>query len=237
MAKRFATDAGFAVADRALQLHGGYGYLSEYGMEKIVRDLRVHQILEGTNEIMRLIIARGVVGRADERRVGDGPRRPRSSASGALGHITLNRPKAINALTLGMVAAIAAALDAWGDDPRSRTVLLDGAGERGLCAGGDIVALYHDGDAGRRPARAARSGARSTGSTRASRGYPKPYVAIMDGMVHGRRRRRLGARLPPDRHRALEVAHAGDRHRLRARRRRHLPAARARRASSAPTWR
>jgi alkylation response protein AidB-like acyl-CoA dehydrogenase len=62
MAKRFATDAGLAVADRALQLHGGYGYLAEYGLEKIVRDLRVHQIVEGTNEVMRLIIARGVVG-------------------------------------------------------------------------------------------------------------------------------------------------------------------------------
>ena len=58
MAKRFATDVGFSVADQSLQLHGGYGYLSEYGIEKIVRDLRVHQILEGTNEIMRVIIAR-----------------------------------------------------------------------------------------------------------------------------------------------------------------------------------
>ncbi|MFJ8495403.1 acyl-CoA dehydrogenase family protein [Streptomyces sp. NPDC094038] len=60
MAKRFATDTGYSVADRALQLHGGYGYLSEYGIEKIVRDLRVHQILEGTNEIMRVIVARGL---------------------------------------------------------------------------------------------------------------------------------------------------------------------------------
>ncbi|MGI5447622.1 acyl-CoA dehydrogenase family protein [Streptomyces sp. CA-243310] len=60
MAKRFATDTGFAVANEALQLHGGYGYLSEYGIEKIVRDLRVHQILEGTNEIMRVIVARGL---------------------------------------------------------------------------------------------------------------------------------------------------------------------------------
>jgi alkylation response protein AidB-like acyl-CoA dehydrogenase len=58
MAKRFATDAGFAVANEALQLHGGYGYLQEYGIEKVVRDLRVHQILEGTNEIMRVIIGR-----------------------------------------------------------------------------------------------------------------------------------------------------------------------------------
>ena len=58
MAKRVATDAGFSVANRALQLHGGYGYLADYGIEKVVRDLRVHQILEGTNEIMRLIIGR-----------------------------------------------------------------------------------------------------------------------------------------------------------------------------------
>jgi alkylation response protein AidB-like acyl-CoA dehydrogenase len=58
MAKRFATDAGFQVANDALQLHGGYGYLQDYPLERIVRDLRVHQILEGTNEIMRVIIAR-----------------------------------------------------------------------------------------------------------------------------------------------------------------------------------
>ena len=63
MAKRFVTDACFDVANQALQLHGGYGYLSEFGIEKIVRDLRVHQILEGTNEIMRLIVARSLVGR------------------------------------------------------------------------------------------------------------------------------------------------------------------------------
>ena len=62
MAKRHVTDAAFAVANDALQLHGGYGYLAEYGVEKIVRDLRVHQILEGTNEIMRVIIARALTG-------------------------------------------------------------------------------------------------------------------------------------------------------------------------------
>jgi alkylation response protein AidB-like acyl-CoA dehydrogenase len=61
MAKRFGTDVGFNVANEALQLHGGYGYLSEYGIEKIVRDLRVHQILEGTNEIMRLIVSRKLI--------------------------------------------------------------------------------------------------------------------------------------------------------------------------------
>jgi alkylation response protein AidB-like acyl-CoA dehydrogenase len=58
MAKRFATDVGFAVANQALQLHGGYGYLKDFPLERIVRDLRVHQILEGTNEIMRVIVAR-----------------------------------------------------------------------------------------------------------------------------------------------------------------------------------
>ena len=63
MAKRFVTDACFDIANQALQLHGGYGYLVEFGIEKIVRDLRVHQILEGTNEIMRLIVARSLVGR------------------------------------------------------------------------------------------------------------------------------------------------------------------------------
>jgi hypothetical protein len=69
MAKRYVTDACYDVADRALQLHGGYGYLREYGLEKIVRDLRVHRILEGTNEIMRV-----VVGRAEAARVkAEGP--------------------------------------------------------------------------------------------------------------------------------------------------------------------
>ncbi len=63
MAKKFVTEAGSRVADQCLQLHGGYGYLADYGIEKIVRDLRVHQILEGTNEIMRMIVARQMIGR------------------------------------------------------------------------------------------------------------------------------------------------------------------------------
>ncbi|EMK3507631.1 acyl-CoA dehydrogenase family protein [Vibrio parahaemolyticus] len=58
MAKRFATDVGFQICDQALQIYGGYGYIKEYPMERYFRDVRVHQILEGTNEIMRLIIAR-----------------------------------------------------------------------------------------------------------------------------------------------------------------------------------
>jgi alkylation response protein AidB-like acyl-CoA dehydrogenase len=58
MAKRLATDAGFQVTNEALQLHGGYGYLKDFPIERYLRDVRVHQILEGTNEIMRVIIAR-----------------------------------------------------------------------------------------------------------------------------------------------------------------------------------
>ncbi|MEO0549683.1 MAG: acyl-CoA dehydrogenase family protein [Pseudomonadota bacterium] len=62
MAKRFVTDTGFKVANDALQIHGGYGYLADYEVERIVRDLRVHQILEGTNEIMRVIVSRALIG-------------------------------------------------------------------------------------------------------------------------------------------------------------------------------
>ncbi|MFW2829247.1 acyl-CoA dehydrogenase family protein [Sphingomonas sp. ID0503] len=61
MAKRFATDTGWTVVDRALQLHGGYGYLKDYPIEKILRDLRVHRILEGTNEVMKMIVGREMV--------------------------------------------------------------------------------------------------------------------------------------------------------------------------------
>ncbi|MBX9591010.1 MAG: acyl-CoA dehydrogenase family protein [Hyphomonadaceae bacterium] len=62
MGKRLATDLGFKVCNEALQIHGGYGYLKDYGLEKLVRDLRVHQILEGTNEIMRVVISRKILG-------------------------------------------------------------------------------------------------------------------------------------------------------------------------------
>jgi alkylation response protein AidB-like acyl-CoA dehydrogenase len=65
MAKRFVTDTAFKVANDALQLLGGYGYLADYGIEKIVRDLRVHQILEGTNEVMRLITVRAMLAERD----------------------------------------------------------------------------------------------------------------------------------------------------------------------------
>ena len=61
MAKRFVTETAYQVTDDALQLFGGYGYLADYGIEKISRDLRVHRILEGTNEIMQLIVSRSLV--------------------------------------------------------------------------------------------------------------------------------------------------------------------------------
>jgi alkylation response protein AidB-like acyl-CoA dehydrogenase len=61
MAKRFATDLCSKIANDALQVHGGYGYLADYQVERIVRDLRVHQILEGTNDIMRVIISRSML--------------------------------------------------------------------------------------------------------------------------------------------------------------------------------
>lgn len=68
MAKRFATDAGFAICNEALQIHGGYGYIREYPIERLLRDCRVHQILEGTNEIMRVIIARHLLNTDEELR-------------------------------------------------------------------------------------------------------------------------------------------------------------------------
>ncbi|SOU02346.1 acyl-CoA dehydrogenase [Xanthomonas arboricola pv. fragariae] len=68
MAKRFATDAGFAICDDALQIHGGYGYIREYPIERLLRDSRVHRILEGTNEVMRMIIARHLLNGEEELR-------------------------------------------------------------------------------------------------------------------------------------------------------------------------
>jgi alkylation response protein AidB-like acyl-CoA dehydrogenase len=62
MAKRFATDVCFEIVNQALQMHGGYGYLQDFPIERYLRDLRVHQILEGSNEIMRVIIARKLLG-------------------------------------------------------------------------------------------------------------------------------------------------------------------------------
>lgn len=107
----------------------------------------------------------------------------RLERSGHLGHLVLNRPAAMNALNHGMVLSVAAALDAWEHDDSVATVLISGAGERGLCAGGDIVSIYHD--------------ARNGGNTSEQfwrdeyhlnariRRYPKPIVTFMDGVVLG----------------------------------------------------
>jgi len=102
---------------------------------------------------------------------------------GILGRIVLNRPRAMNALTFGMVTAIAAQLRAWEHDPEVETVAIVGAGERGLCAGGDIVSLYHDIQSDKDAA--GRFWSDEYALNLAIAGYPKPYVAIMDGIVLG----------------------------------------------------
>jgi alkylation response protein AidB-like acyl-CoA dehydrogenase len=66
MAKQMATDAGFAICNEALQIHGGYGYMREFPLQRYLRDARVHQILEGTNEIMRVIVARRALDESSE---------------------------------------------------------------------------------------------------------------------------------------------------------------------------
>ncbi|GAC1415843.1 MAG: enoyl-CoA hydratase/isomerase family protein [Acidobacteriaceae bacterium] len=106
------------------------------------------------------------------------------SKQGACGRITLNRPQAINALTLDMVREMYRALTAWADDPEIEFILLDGAGERGLCAGGDIRTLYgyavsHDLDS------AATFFQEEYRLNYYIARYPKPYVALMDGIVMG----------------------------------------------------
>lgn len=103
---------------------------------------------------------------------------------GSLGSITLNRPKAINALTHGMVTSIQSVLDEWAGDDSVRAVLLTGSGERGLCAGGDIVSLYRDAVDGDGRASAA-FWADEYRLNAAIANYPKPFVAIMDGIVLG----------------------------------------------------
>jgi enoyl-CoA hydratase len=100
-----------------------------------------------------------------------------------LGHLTLNRPRAINALSHEMVRLAQAALDAWADDPAVRTVVIDGAGERGLCAGGDIVAIYADARAGGTASIDYWADEYRLDATIAD--HPKPVVAFMDGIVMG----------------------------------------------------
>lgn len=102
---------------------------------------------------------------------------------GNVGVITLNRPKAINSLTHGMVTAMAAALRTWADDDAVAAVLVTGAGERGLCAGGDVVALFHSAKAGGAEARKFFFDEYRLNALTGR--YPKPYIALMDGIVMG----------------------------------------------------
>jgi enoyl-CoA hydratase len=102
---------------------------------------------------------------------------------GPVGRLVLNRPKAINALTHEMVGVLQSALDAWANDPEITTVLLTGAGERGLCAGGDIVSIHRDAVSGGRGSERFWYDEYRLNATIAS--YPKPYVAVMDGIVLG----------------------------------------------------
>ena len=105
------------------------------------------------------------------------------SVDNGVGLLTLNRPKAINSLNHAMVTGLADALDAWESDDEVHTVLLSGAGERGLCAGGDVIALYHSARADGTAARSFWHDEYVLNSHIAS--YPKPYVALMDGIVMG----------------------------------------------------
>ena len=102
---------------------------------------------------------------------------------GKLGVVTLNRPRAVNALTAGMVAAVLEQLTAWADDDTVATVLVQGAGDRGLCAGGDIVAIYRDILAG--GGETASFWADEYRMNSLIERFPKPYVAFMDGLVLG----------------------------------------------------
>lgn len=102
---------------------------------------------------------------------------------GALGRITLNRPAALNSLTHDMVQVITAILDRWQSDDRVRAVLIDGAGDRGLCAGGDLYGIYADAIA--RGTRSERLWADEYRLCSRIARYPKPYVALMDGLVLG----------------------------------------------------
>ena len=127
---------------------------------------------------------------------------------GSLGHLTLNRPRALNALNAAMVTGIHQALQSWADDPDVLAVLIDGAGERGLCAGGDVKTLYFGLQAGSLEPYSFWSLEYAMNAAIAS--FPKPYVAFMDGICFGGGHRRLGARLGAHRHRTIPARDAGD---------------------------
>ena len=105
------------------------------------------------------------------------------SVENGVGRVTLNRPKAINSLNYAMVIGLTEALDNWRDDDAVHTVLVTGAGERGFCAGGDVIALYHSAKADGAEARKFWFDEYRLNAAIAN--YPKPYVALMDGIVMG----------------------------------------------------
>ena len=113
----------------------------------------------------------------------DGSDEVLTEVDGSVGLITLNRPKAINSLNQQMVDALTAVLTGWADDDAVRAVVLCGAGDRGLCAGGDVVSIYHS---ARKDGVEARRFWRDEYLLNAQiAGFPKPYVAVMDGIVMG----------------------------------------------------
>ncbi|HYD31278.1 MAG TPA: enoyl-CoA hydratase/isomerase family protein, partial [Azospirillaceae bacterium] len=103
---------------------------------------------------------------------------------GSTALITLDRPKALNALTLPQIRAITPTLQAWAADDTIRAVVIEGAGEKAFCAGGDIRALYDSGKAGDHAAQAAFFGEEYQ-LNRLIKTYPKPYVALIDGITMG----------------------------------------------------
>ncbi len=144
---------------------------------------------------------------------------------GAAGVIVLNRPKALNALTLTMVRLMAAALDAWEDDPLVTRVVIGGAGDKAFCAGGDIRSLYELGRAGDHD-RQLTFWREEYQLNERIRTYPETGRRADRRHRHGRGRRRFDQRLAPGRGRTLLFRHAGGRHRIFPRRRRHVfPAA------------
>lgn len=114
----------------------------------------------------------------------DTPRRVRAHADSSVGHLTLDRPEAINALDLGMIEDLAAALDRWESDTDIQVILLDGAGERGLCAGGDVRGLHAQIVAGNGDEAAVFFRAEYALNARIAE-YPKPIVALADGITMG----------------------------------------------------
>ena len=229
MAKRLVTDTAFKVANDALQLLGGYGYLADYGIEKIVRDLRVHQILEGTNEIMRVIVARALLGDARHDRHQShphrGPRRPHHPhpAAGAEraqprdGRRDRRRPRRLGATTRPWRWCSSTPRASAPSAPAATSPSVYRTGRRGDFAHGRRFWA----DEYRMNAPIAR--------------YPKPVVALMHGFVMGGGVGVAGHAS----HRVVGETHpgrdAGMRHRPDPRRRRHAAAGAARPAASANT--